>query len=136
MVIQYEEPKALSGTVITPGDVAQDHEERLQGLERMGGIIAEAFPHLRDSLGLDRIPHQFSTDEMSGINFTPGQGTIDALIKDNATLRDDIAKLTAIVTNLFSSRGVETSPGTTVINPESQAPEPPAPPKPPSPTGW
>ena len=81
----------------------QNHEERMQTLESFANVLGEAFPHLRDALGLPRHPHQFTKDEMSGAVFDPNRATIDALMQKNEHLE---AMLTQILGRLPQLPGV------------------------------
>jgi hypothetical protein len=71
----------------------QNHEDRLQTAEGMLAAIGGAFPHLRDALGLPRFPHAFTKDEMSGVDFNPNAGTLEALQQENAAMRQVLDKI-------------------------------------------
>lgn len=75
----------------------QNHESRLQEAENALHVLAEAFPHLRDALGVARLPHQFTEDEMRGLQFTPNTGSIESLEKANDELN---AKLDLLLSRL------------------------------------
>jgi hypothetical protein len=100
---------ALSGN-----DVVVSHESRLQSLEQIAKLIGEAFPHLKDALGAEREPHQFTEDEMSGLQFDPRRGTVEGLQRDNEEIRDMLGKL-------LSQQGLAS--GHTAVIPGSAAPE-------------
>jgi len=80
----------------------QNHESRLQGLEAVHDWLAQAFPQMRDALGLPRKPHQFSEDEAAGVMFDPNQGTIATLQAENAELNAKLDRILAALPALSS----------------------------------
>lgn len=87
-------------------EVVQNHEDRLQQVEAVAQKILEGFPHLADSLGVSRTPHQFSTDDMSGVVFDPNAANVGMAIArletENKLLQ---AKLDAIFDRLPAPPG-------------------------------
>lgn len=83
MTTQQIETPVAGPPLRSAQEAFQNHEDRMQVLESMAHVLGEAFPHLRDSLGLNRYPHQFTKDDMSGTVFDPNRATIDSLVADN-----------------------------------------------------
>ena len=83
--LQIETP-AAGAPMRSAQEAFQNHEDRMQVIESFARLLGEAFPHLRDAGGLPRMPHAFTADDMSGIQFDPNRGTLESIMKRNEHL--------------------------------------------------